>query len=40
MWWNFVARRDEEVREAIATWSAGVPVPGARQAPLPAPPLP
>jgi redox-sensitive bicupin YhaK (pirin superfamily) len=37
MWWNFVARTDDEVRAAIAAWALGVPVPGAAQPPLPAP---
>jgi redox-sensitive bicupin YhaK (pirin superfamily) len=42
MWWNFVARTADEIRQARADWEAGVrfgPVPGYQGAPLPAPPL-
>ena len=40
MWWNFVARTDEEIRSAVDWWTReGPEVSGARQPPLPAPAL-
>ncbi len=42
MWWNFVARRPEEIAAARADWEAGLrfgPVKGYDGAPLAAPPL-
>jgi redox-sensitive bicupin YhaK (pirin superfamily) len=48
MWWNFVARSQDEIREAISAWSSWSPAEGTERfarlpstlAPMPAPPLP
>ncbi|WP_309058210.1 pirin-like C-terminal cupin domain-containing protein, partial [Streptomyces sp.] len=43
MWWNFVARTDEEIRQAREDWMTGDrfgEVKGYAGAPLPAPELP
>jgi redox-sensitive bicupin YhaK (pirin superfamily) len=43
MWWNFVARTDEEIRAAAAAWSTQIkrrPLAHSGLAPVPPPPLP